>query len=87
MSFFDRQAVKFHKQLEAIRGGDPRVVVATGINPKFEGGNTKVGMLGYDQFQPMFVVKSQYSSMNLNSKNIKSKGACDIVFLISRSIV
>uniref|UniRef100_M4E9M0 Uncharacterized protein n=1 Tax=Brassica campestris TaxID=3711 RepID=M4E9M0_BRACM len=37
MSFFDRQAVKFHKQLEAIRGGDPRVVVATGINPKFEG--------------------------------------------------
>ncbi|CAN7059486.1 unnamed protein product [Brassica rapa subsp. trilocularis] len=40
MSFFDRQAVKFHKQLEAIRGGDPRVVVATGINPKFEGDPT-----------------------------------------------
>lgn len=35
-------------------------------------------MLGYDQFQPMFVVKSQYSSMNLISKNIKSKGACDV---------
>ncbi|CAF1921018.1 unnamed protein product, partial [Brassica napus] len=27
MSFFDRQAVKFHKQLEAIRGGDPRVLL------------------------------------------------------------
>lgn len=38
----------------------------------------EVSMLGYDQFRPLFVVKSQYSSMNLISKNIKSKGPCDV---------
>ncbi|KAF8083397.1 hypothetical protein N665_0776s0022 [Sinapis alba] len=37
MSFFDAQAVKLHTQLEQM-GGDPRVVVATSVNPKMVGG-------------------------------------------------
>ncbi|KAL0802493.1 hypothetical protein Bca101_057669 [Brassica carinata] len=37
LSFFDTQAVAFHKQLEALRE-DPKVVVATSINPKMVGG-------------------------------------------------
>ncbi|XP_018461150.2 uncharacterized protein LOC108832149 [Raphanus sativus] len=37
LSLFDSQAVAFHRQLEAIRD-DPRVIVATIINPKMVGG-------------------------------------------------
>ncbi|KAH0897719.1 hypothetical protein HID58_047287 [Brassica napus] len=37
MSLFDAQAVKIHNQLEQI-GVDPRVVVATSVNPKIVGG-------------------------------------------------
>ena len=37
MSFFDSQAVKMHNQQEKMRG-DPRVVVATSVNPKMVGG-------------------------------------------------
>ncbi|KAH0943570.1 hypothetical protein HID58_003207 [Brassica napus] len=38
MSFFDSQAVKMHNQQEKMRG-DPRVVVATSVNPKMVGGH------------------------------------------------
>ncbi|WZZ17185.1 hypothetical protein YC2023_110274 [Brassica napus] len=38
MSLFDAQAVKIHNQLEKM-GVDPRVVVATSVNPKMVGGN------------------------------------------------
>ncbi|KAL0683261.1 hypothetical protein Bca4012_050109 [Brassica carinata] len=41
MSFFDAQAVKIHNQLEQI-GVDPRVVVATSVNPKIVGGKQPV---------------------------------------------
>ncbi|KAF3530095.1 hypothetical protein DY000_02042509 [Brassica cretica] len=37
LSFFDSQAVAFHKQLEAMRV-DPKVMVVTSINPKIVGG-------------------------------------------------
>ncbi|CAN7124501.1 unnamed protein product [Brassica rapa subsp. narinosa] len=37
MSLFDAQAVKIHNQLEQM-GVDPRVVVATSVNPKIVGG-------------------------------------------------
>ncbi|KAL0864280.1 hypothetical protein Bca101_043398 [Brassica carinata] len=37
MSLFDAQAVSIHNQLEML--GDPRVVVATSINPKMVGGS------------------------------------------------
>lgn len=37
MSLFDAQAVHLHNQLEKMIG-DPRVVVATSINPKMVGG-------------------------------------------------
>ncbi|KAF2585155.1 hypothetical protein F2Q70_00037691 [Brassica cretica] len=37
MSMFDSQPVKLHNQLESM-GGDPRVLVATSINPKIVGG-------------------------------------------------
>ncbi|KAF2616407.1 hypothetical protein F2Q68_00039611 [Brassica cretica] len=37
MSLFDAQAVNIHNQLEKMRG-DPRVVVATSVNPKMGGG-------------------------------------------------
>lgn len=37
LSLFDSQAVAFHKQLEAMRV-DPKVIVATSINPKMVGG-------------------------------------------------
>ena len=46
----------------------------------------KVGILGYDQFQPMFVVKSQYSSMNLISKNINSKGPGHVTYIAKKII-
>ncbi|KAF8118643.1 hypothetical protein N665_0003s0018 [Sinapis alba] len=36
-NLFDSQAVTFHKQLEDMRG-DPKVIVATNINPKMVGG-------------------------------------------------
>ncbi|CAH8354326.1 unnamed protein product [Eruca vesicaria subsp. sativa] len=42
MSLFDSQAVKFHNQLESMRV-DPRVVVATSMNPKLVGGNSCKG--------------------------------------------
>nr|VDC86804.1 unnamed protein product [Brassica oleracea] len=38
MSMFDSQPVKLHNQLESM-GGDPRVLVATSINPKIVGGH------------------------------------------------
>ncbi|WZZ35327.1 hypothetical protein YC2023_018728 [Brassica napus] len=41
MSLFDAQAVKIHDQLEQI-GVDPRVVVATSVNPKIVGGKQPV---------------------------------------------
>ncbi|KAF2554709.1 hypothetical protein F2Q68_00015039 [Brassica cretica] len=37
LSLFDSQSVAFHKQLEAMRV-DPKVIVATSINPKMVGG-------------------------------------------------
>ncbi|CAN6889709.1 unnamed protein product [Brassica oleracea var. botrytis] len=37
LSLFDAQAVSFHKKLEDMNG-DPRVIVATSINPKMVGG-------------------------------------------------
>ncbi|XP_013639830.1 PREDICTED: uncharacterized protein LOC106345115 [Brassica oleracea var. oleracea] len=37
MSLFDSQAVKIHNQQETMRG-NPRVVVATSVNPKMVGG-------------------------------------------------
>ncbi|KAL0715089.1 hypothetical protein Bca4012_064411 [Brassica carinata] len=37
LSLFDSQAVAFHRQLEALRA-DPKVIVATSINPKMVGG-------------------------------------------------
>ena len=37
MSLFDAQAVKIHNQLEQMRV-DPRVFVATSVNPKIVGG-------------------------------------------------
>lgn len=37
LSLFDTQAVAFHRQLESLRT-DPKVVVATSINPKMVGG-------------------------------------------------
>nr|VDD53275.1 unnamed protein product [Brassica oleracea] len=37
MSMFDSQPVKLHNKLESM-GGDPRVLVATSINPKIVGG-------------------------------------------------
>uniref|UniRef100_M4CS45 Uncharacterized protein n=1 Tax=Brassica campestris TaxID=3711 RepID=M4CS45_BRACM len=40
LSLFDSQAVAFHKQLEAMRV-DPKVIVATSINPKMVGGDHK----------------------------------------------
>ncbi|KAG5386316.1 hypothetical protein IGI04_037786 [Brassica rapa subsp. trilocularis] len=41
MSLFDAQAVKIHNQLEKM-GVDPRVVVATSVNPKMVGGKQPV---------------------------------------------
>ena len=41
MSLFDAQAVKIHNQLENM-GVDPRVVVATSVNPKMVGGKQPV---------------------------------------------
>ncbi|CDY28934.1 BnaA02g25420D [Brassica napus] len=38
MSMFDSQPVKLHNQLESM-GGDPRVLVATSLNPKIVGGH------------------------------------------------
>ncbi|XP_013623948.1 PREDICTED: uncharacterized protein LOC106329885 [Brassica oleracea var. oleracea] len=38
MSMFDSQPVKLHNKLESM-GGDPRVLVATSINPKIVGGH------------------------------------------------
>lgn len=38
LSLFDFQAVAFHRQLEALHV-DPKVIVATSINPKMVGGN------------------------------------------------
>ncbi|KAJ4912449.1 Uncharacterized protein Rs2_07070 [Raphanus sativus] len=44
MSLFDSQVVKRHNQLEMKRG-DPRVVVATSVNPKIVGGwSRKTGL-------------------------------------------
>ncbi|CAH8379955.1 unnamed protein product [Eruca vesicaria subsp. sativa] len=40
VSLFDSQVVSFHKKLEGF-GGDPRVVVATNINPRIVGGTSK----------------------------------------------
>ena len=37
LSLFDCQAVLFHKKLEGMRD-DPKVIVATNINPKMIGG-------------------------------------------------
>ena len=37
LSLFDSQAVSFHKQLGELCG-DPKVIVATNINPKLIGG-------------------------------------------------
>ncbi|XP_018459961.1 uncharacterized protein LOC108830889 isoform X3 [Raphanus sativus] len=37
LSFFDAQAVAFHRKLEDMNG-DPRVIVATSVNPKMVGG-------------------------------------------------
>lgn len=37
MSLFDTQAVSIHNKLDTMKG-DPRVVVATSINPKMVGG-------------------------------------------------
>ena len=37
LSLFDAQAVLFHQKLEGMRG-DPKVIVATSINPKMVGG-------------------------------------------------
>lgn len=37
LSLFDSHAVSFHRRLEAMHG-DPRVIVATSVNPKIVGG-------------------------------------------------
>ncbi|KAL0724464.1 hypothetical protein Bca4012_039063 [Brassica carinata] len=37
LSLFDCQAVSFHKKLEGMRD-DPKLIVATNINPKMVGG-------------------------------------------------
>lgn len=44
LSFFDSQAVAFHKQLEAMRV-DPKVMVVTSINPNIVGGIELCGII------------------------------------------
>lgn len=44
LSFFDAQAVAFHKQLKTMRV-DPKVMVITSINPKIVGGIDFCGII------------------------------------------
>ncbi|WZY97612.1 hypothetical protein YC2023_069941 [Brassica napus] len=65
MSMFDSQPVKLHNQLESM-GCDPRVLVATSINPKIVGGNHRrgdfyrlvaqdTGLKGYDKVESLSI--------------------------------
>lgn len=46
LSLFDSQAVAFHRELESMRV-DPKVIVATSINPKMVGGSDMLLFVWY----------------------------------------